>query len=218
MLNNIMNIDVDLDTLRMALVALECKQSETFTHSLRTGNISAAIASRLHSLFLEPHQVREAALLHDIGKLYIPSEILNKPEALTAREEENIEHHPLWGEQILLAMSDKTIRNYAVFVRQHHERPDGSGYPYKLTLDEIAMESRVINIADRYCAMTEHRPYRKACVPEFVINRLRGDIEAFFGREASKVIDALAKFEHLSLQQSPQKEVIPYELAGLAAA
>ncbi len=125
----------------------------------------------------------------------MPVSILEKKGSLTARERENIFHHPIWGERILLSLSDQRLRNLARFVRDHHELPDGSGYPSRLTLDEIDPASRIVNIADRFAAMTENRSYRKAVVPEFVIEILREDIWAFFGGEARKVIDVLAGFE-----------------------
>jgi putative nucleotidyltransferase with HDIG domain len=186
----------DNDAIIMALIALESAQEATYHHSIRTANVAEQIAANANcGLYLTPGEVRDAALLHDIGKLNVPLQILEKKGALTAREKETIYHHPIWGERILLSFADQRLRNLARFVKEHHELPNGSGYPSGLTLDEIDPVSRVINIADRFAAMTENRPYRKAVVPEFVIGILREDIRAFFGNEAGKVIEVLAGFE-----------------------
>jgi putative nucleotidyltransferase with HDIG domain len=186
----------DNDAIIMALIALESAQEATYHHSVRTANVAEQIAAKVDcGLYLTPNEVRNAALLHDIGKLNVPVQILEKKGALTAREKETIFHHPIWGERILLSFTDQRLRNLARFVLEHHELPDGSGYPSRLTLDEIDPVSRVINIADRFAAMTENRPYRKAVVPEFVIGILREDIRAFFGNEAGKVIEVLAEFD-----------------------
>lgn len=186
----------DNDAIIMALIALESAQEATYNHSIRTANVAVQIATKINcGIYLTPNEVRDAALLHDIGKLNVPLQILEKKGSLTARERENIFHHPIWGERILLSFADQRLRNLARFVREHHELPDGSGYPSRLTVDEIDPVSRVINIADRFAAMTENRPYRKAVVPEFVISMLRADIKAFFGNEAGKVIEVLSGFE-----------------------
>ena len=213
------------DIIQMALIALECVQEATYSHSIRTANVAVAIASKTGcGLYLTPNEVRDAALLHDIGKLNVPLQILEKKESLTARERENIFHHPIWGERILLSLADQRLRDLARFVREHHELPDGSGYPSKLTLDEIDPVSRVINIADRFAAMTANRPYRKAVVPEFVIEILRVDIKAFFGKEAEKVVEVLAGFETESVPRQARDaagvraQVHTFELPGLAMA
>lgn len=194
-------MDVNNDVVRMALISLEIAHEATYRHSARTAEVAVLIARNVDCSVwgTDPlnrlEDVRDAALLHDIGKLYCPAQILEKREALTDRERENIFYHPIWGEQVLLSMKDVRLRKLSRVVREHHELPDGSGYPSKLTLDGISALSRIINIADRFAAMTENRSYRKAVPAEFVIEILRMDIFAFFGRETGKVLDALAGFE-----------------------
>jgi len=183
------------DTVYIALKALKSAHKATFSHSIRVAKVAVRIAAKMDSeLDVTPNDVKDAALYHDIGKLFVPVHILEKNGALTLREKENVLPHPVWGEQILLTSSDHRVRNLARFVREHHESADGSGYPAKLTLDEINPVSRVINIADRFAALTENRPYREALAPEFAIETLKVDIKAFFGAEAGKVIDVLAAF------------------------
>lgn len=183
------------DTVYVAMKALKNVHKATFSHSIRTAKVAVKIAVKVsHRLSTVPSDVRDAAFLHDIGKLFVPLHILEKNGVLTTQEKENVWPHPIWGEQILLTSSDPRVRNLARFVREHHELADGSGYPSKLTLDEIHPASRVINLADRYAALTEDRPYREALSPELAIEILRPDIESFFGREAGEIVDVLAGF------------------------
>jgi len=187
------------DTVYIALSALKSAHKATFSHSIRVAKVAVRIAVKMGSgLEVTPNDVKDAALFHDIGKLFVPLHILEKNGALTVREKENVWPHPIWGEQILLTSADHRVRSLARYVREHHESADGSGYPAKLTLDEINPVSRVINIADRFAALTENRPYREALAPEFAIEILKADIKGFFGCEAGKVVDVLATFGAVS--------------------
>ena len=183
------------DTVYIAMKALKSAHKATFSHSIRVARVAEKITAKINPvLSLTPNDVKNAALFHDIGKLFVPVHILEKNGILTLQERENVLPHPIWGEQILLTSDDRRVRKLARFVREHHESADGSGYPSNLTLDEIDPVSRIINIADRFAALTENRPYRQALVPEFAIEILKGDIRDFFGSEAVKVVDALAGF------------------------
>jgi HD-GYP domain-containing protein (c-di-GMP phosphodiesterase class II) len=98
-------------------------------------------------------------MLHDIGKVGVPDEILNKPGGLTSQEFEVIRRHPELGAQILEHASLTDVR---AWVAAHHERPDGRGYPRGLRGQEIPVEARIVAVADAYEAMTSNRPYRSA--------------------------------------------------------
>ena len=188
------------DTVYLALRVLKGAHRATFSHSVGTARVALKLAAKLNpGLDLATNDIKDAALFHDIGKLFVPVHILEKDGTLTIEEKEHILPHPVWGEQILLESADPRVRNLARFVREHHELADGSGYPAGLTLDEIAPASRVINIADRFAALTENRPYRKALTPEFAIEFLQADIRDFFGLEAAKVVDVLAGFRTKAL-------------------
>jgi len=183
------------DTVYVALKALESLHTATLNHSIRTAEVAVKIAAKVSAgLHLASNDVRDAALCHDIGKLFVPVQILEKSGTLTLQERENVWPHPIWSEQILLASADGRVRNLARYVREHHEQADGSGYPSKLSLDEIDPVSRVINIADRFAALTEDRPYREALAPELALEILKPGIKDFFGCEAGKVTDVLAGF------------------------
>jgi HD-GYP domain-containing protein (c-di-GMP phosphodiesterase class II) len=104
--------------------------------------------------------VRMAGSIHDIGKLYIPAEILSKPSKLTALEFALIKEHSQKGYEILKNVESSWP--LAEIVYQHHERMDGSGYPRKLKGDDILMEARILAVADVVESMASHRPYRAA--------------------------------------------------------
>jgi putative nucleotidyltransferase with HDIG domain len=101
-----------------------------------------------------------AGLLHDIGKMEIPEEILCKPGPLTAQEWELIRRHPLAGAEILQPVAK--LQTASEIIRAHHERYDGSGYPYGLVGDAIPLEARVLTVADAYSVMIRGRVYRSA--------------------------------------------------------
>ena len=118
---------------------------------------------------VELDALRLGAMLRDVGKLHVPDYILQKPGALDAEERAAVHEHPLTGERILLARSNKTgappgetLRMAAAAIRSHHERLDGSGYPDGLESSAIPVLARIVAIVDVYAALTADRPYRAA--------------------------------------------------------
>jgi diguanylate cyclase (GGDEF)-like protein len=125
-------------------------------------------------LGLAPHvieQVRQAAQLHDIGKIAMPSAILDKPGPLDAEERDYIRRHTTIGERIINAAP--ALAEVAVLVRSSHERYDGDGYPDGLSGDAIPIGSRIISVCDAFDAMTSDRPYRLAMTPEDALAELQ---------------------------------------------
>jgi HD-GYP domain-containing protein (c-di-GMP phosphodiesterase class II) len=123
---------------------------------------------------LEPEELNEmarAAELHDIGKMAVPDEILNKPGPLDERETEFVRHHTLVGERILAAAP--ALESVAKLVRHSHESYDGSGYPDGLAGDEIPLAARIIAACDAFHAMTDDRPYQPAKSPKEAMAELR---------------------------------------------
>jgi putative nucleotidyltransferase with HDIG domain len=106
------------------------------------------------------HYLRIAGLLHDVGKIYVPAEILAKPATLTPAEFEIIKTHPQVGYEILKPVDFPWP--IPEIVLQHHEKNDGSGYPQGLTGDKIMLEAKILCVADIVEAMMSHRPYRPA--------------------------------------------------------
>ena len=140
--------------------ASEKRDPYTAGHQQRVALLACAVA---HAMGLEDERIegiRVAALLHDLGKIYIPAEILSKPAKLTEMEFGIMKTHPEVGWDIIRSVPFPWP--VADMVHQHHERLDGSGYPKGLTGDEILLESRIIAVADVVEAMSSHRPYRAA--------------------------------------------------------
>jgi HD-GYP domain-containing protein (c-di-GMP phosphodiesterase class II) len=115
-------------------------------------------------------RIRLAGLLHDVGKIGVPDSILQKPAPLTHDEYEQMKGHSVLGAAIVEA-ADRSVE--ARWVRHHHERIDGTGYPDRLAGDEIPLESRIIHVADAFEAMTSDRPYRLAPGHSYAIDELR---------------------------------------------
>lgn len=187
-----------LPSVQALMFALRQKSETHYTHSLRVSYVSVALARALHLDGDSVDDARCAALLHDIGKLAIRDSILNKPDTLNERDMEIMREHPLHGYKALMEVAD--LSKYAPYALQHHERPDGTGYPGNLPLESIHMISRILNIADRYSAMTEDRSYRKAhAAPEMVIASLELDTMRFFGKDKGKlIIETLHMFKRSS--------------------
>lgn len=149
-----------LDTVRSLIGALEAKDPYTRGHSERVAAYASAIGRYLNLDEKSVQTIEQAALLHDIGKLSLSHEVLNKPSQLSQEEQAEVRRHPWVGGDMILKIP--ALRHLADAVRAHHERLDGSGYPIGLRGEEIPQMARVLAIADAYDAMTTHRPYRAA--------------------------------------------------------
>jgi response regulator RpfG family c-di-GMP phosphodiesterase len=112
-----------------------------------------------------------AALLHDVGKVAVPQEILDKPAALTSAEWRTVVQHPRIGQVILEHAA--AVRDSVPIILHHHERYAGHGYPYGLRAKEIPLGARIVAIADAYDAMTHDRPYKRAITHDAAIAELR---------------------------------------------
>lgn len=140
--------------------ALEERDSYTGEHSESVVDLTARVAEALGLKQDEVELIRRAALLHDIGKVGIPDEILHKPGPLTDEEWEIMRQHPAIGERIIRAIPGQGA--LARIVRHEHERWDGKGYPDGISGEEIPIGARIILACDAYHAMVSDRPYRKA--------------------------------------------------------
>jgi diguanylate cyclase (GGDEF)-like protein len=157
-------------TLASALArAVDAKDSYTRSHCQTVSQLCSVIGTELGFDGGRLTRLRLAGLLHDVGKIGVPDAILNKPAKLTDDEYEHMKRHSLLGYDIVHA-ADMEIE--ARWVRHHHERFDGTGYPDGLAGGEIPLESRVILVADAFEAMTSDRPYRRAPGQSFAIVEL----------------------------------------------
>jgi PAS domain S-box-containing protein/putative nucleotidyltransferase with HDIG domain len=173
-------------TLEGAVIAMgnvvERRDPYTAGHERRVAELAVAVAARMGLDGDELDALRLAALIHDVGKISVPAEILSKPGRLTVNEFELIKVHAQSGHDVLLSIDfDQPV---ADMVLQHHERVDGSGYPGGLRGDEILRAARVIAVADVYEAMTSHRPYRPGLAPEAAVDELRGGAGSRYDPEA----------------------------------
>jgi diguanylate cyclase (GGDEF)-like protein len=175
-------------TLASALArAVDAKDSYTRSHCQTVSQLCGLIGAELGLEAGRLTRLRLAGLLHDVGKIGVPDAILNKPAKLTDDEYEHMKRHALLGYDIVQA-ADMELE--ARWVRHHHERFDGGGYPDGLAGEEIPLESRVILVADAFEAMTSDRPYRLAPGQSFAVREL--------GRHAGtqfdpRVVEALTR-------------------------
>ena len=147
-------------TIKAMSLTVESRDPYTAGHQERVADIAVAIAGRMNFSEERLRYLRMAGLIHDIGKLSVPAEILCKPTRLSEAEFNIMKEHPLTGYKILKEV--EFPYSLAQIVYQHHERLDGSGYPQKLSGDQILSEARILAVADVVEAMGSHRPYRPA--------------------------------------------------------
>jgi HD-GYP domain-containing protein (c-di-GMP phosphodiesterase class II) len=156
--------------LRSLLDKSEQKDTYTHNHSNRVQILSVKIVHKLGLSNEINYTIALASLFHDIGKFFIPDEILNKPSRLSDEEFNYIKMHSTYSSELL---KGKFIEDIADIVEEHHERLDGSGYPKGLKGDQIRIEARIIGVADSYDAMTSDRAYRRAMTPKEAIEELK---------------------------------------------
>lgn len=157
---------LSLQVMSALVATIDAKDKYTNGHSMRVAGYSKEIAKRIGKTRQEQEDIYYVGLLHDIGKIGIPVEIINKPSMLTAEEYEIIKTHPAIGSDILKNISE--MPDIGVAARWHHERYDGKGYPDGLKGGEIPELARIIGVADAYDAMTSKRSYRDI-LPQAVV-------------------------------------------------
>ena len=165
----------------------EAKSGETGQHVRRVAEYSKLLGIRLG---LDPKDVeylRIAAMMHDVGKLMISQEILEKPGKLTDEEYEIVKTHTTYGRDLLSNSEGSIMKLAKVIALEHHERWDGKGYPQGISGDQIDVYAQIVSVADVYDALTSERCYKKAWPPE----EARAEIIAQRGKQfAPKVVDA----------------------------
>jgi putative nucleotidyltransferase with HDIG domain len=152
-----------ITTLGVLSDGLEAKDAYTADHTDAVADLAVGVAKRLGAGEDEIRRVRYAALLHDIGKVAVPTEILRKPAALDARERAEIERHTIVGAQMIARIP--LFAGVDSLVRASHEHWDGNGYPDGLAGEDIPLGARIVCACDAWHAMTSDRPYRRALSP-----------------------------------------------------
>lgn len=151
-------------TVEALCAALSARDGYTGEHSAETLELVTAVTSQLALQAEEVETIADVALLHDIGKIGIPNEILHAPGKLSEQQWEVMKQHPVIGERIVARIPG--LEDVALAIRHEHERWDGKGYPDGLKGSEIPLASRIVLVCDAYHAMTSDRPYRTAMSEE----------------------------------------------------
>ena len=175
-------------TVHAFLEALAIREPDLLDHPDGLAGLAAAVGTRLGLGSAELDTVFRAARLHDLGKLAVPEEILNKRDPLDEGEWEFIHQHTLVGERILRA--SPAFRGVAPIVRSSHENWDGSGYPDNLHGEEIPLPSRIIRVCDAFVAMTSERPYRDALTVAAALDELERQSGSQFDPEVAQALVA----------------------------
>jgi putative nucleotidyltransferase with HDIG domain len=176
-------------TVEAIASALESRDPYTAGHQKRVADLAVAIAREMGLPENDLVGIHFGALIHDLGKIQVPSEILAKPGKLSKLEFELIKTHPQAGYDIIKGIEFPWP--VAAMVHQHHERIDGSGYPQGLRGEQIALEALILAVADVVEAMASHRPYR----PGLGIERALDEIQAKRGQwYCEEAVDACTRF------------------------
>lgn len=182
------NRQLFVGTVKALAAAIDGKDKYTRGHSERVSRISVAIGQRMGMTDEAVETLRISALLHDVGKIGVSDQILNKPTALTDEEFEIMKSHPKVGYKIMGQIP--AMENYLPGIYMHHEMINGAGYPQGLKGADIPLQARIISVADTYDAMIIDRPYQKGFSMEDTLNR----IKSFVGtRYDGKVVEALVE-------------------------
>jgi putative nucleotidyltransferase with HDIG domain len=188
------------DSVHRSIAALSaaqaCQDPLTVRHQERVADLAVAIGTELGLSRRQLAVLRLAAVVHDIGKMAIPPEILGKPGALSETEYAQVKAHCGIGFGILRALGSSLP--IAEIAYQHHERLDGSGYPRGLSGDQIILEARIVSVADVYDAMSSDRPYRAGMAVDVALEQLH----AMAGRLLD--IDAVEACERCVLESLPR--------------
>jgi putative nucleotidyltransferase with HDIG domain len=185
--------------VRALMVRLAERDGSTEEHTRRVAILAAQVGEELKLPATTRRHLAVGGLLHDIGKLSVPLEILRKPAGLTDEEYAAIKRHPEAGRRLLeeLGGFSSTVRD---LVSDHHERLDGRGYPRGLTEEELPLHTRILTVCDVYDALVSDRVYRAAWTPERAFELLRDDTGSAFDE---RCVEALARVVGLAPASAP---------------
>ena len=177
--------EANMDAIYMLAVASEARDADTGAHVRRIQHYSAQLARGLGLSDREAEKIGYSAILHDVGKIAVPDDILKKAGPLTDEERAEMNKHTLAGEQIL---SDKSFFDYArQIARGHHENYDGTGYPDGRSKDAIPLAARIVRLADVYDALRSPRVYKPAWTHDDTVRAIRDGAGTLFDRSLVRV-------------------------------
>ena len=176
-------------TLEALVNALEAKDPYLRGHSARVADLSATVAAQIGATDEQIEAVRTGGRLHDIGKIGIREEILNKQGPLTPAEYEHVKQHVTEGSQILAPLVH--LKDVIGLVRSHHERWDGKGYPDRLAGEAIPLGARIIGAVEIYDAMTTARPYQEKMSAEAAVERMRDLVGTVLDPAVHRALEAV---------------------------
>jgi putative two-component system response regulator len=180
---------ISVATLEALVNALEAKDPYLRGHSARVADLSAMVAAHMSCTDEQIESVRTGGRLHDIGKIGIREEILNKQGPLTEEEYDHVKQHVTVGSQILSPLVH--LGDVIGFVRSHHERWDGTGYPDRLKGEAIPLGARIIGAVEIYDALTTARPYQERMTPEIGVERMRGLVGTMIDPTVHQALEAV---------------------------
>jgi HD-GYP domain-containing protein (c-di-GMP phosphodiesterase class II) len=185
LLDKIIDTILSSSELLVNIIDLKDHDNYTFYHSVDVTILSLCIGTITLMDRNALYKLGMSALLHDIGKVFIPKEILNKNSYLSDVEFNRIKTHPYKGYQLLKENNSFPYRS-SIGVLHHHEKYNGTGYPFKLEADKISLLGRIIAVADVYSALTSDRPYRKALFPSEAMEYIMGGGDTLFDPDIVK--------------------------------
>ena len=201
-----------LDTIRAIAATIDARDGYTHRHSERVAALGGLLAQELGLPDDERERVELSGLLHDVGKIAVPDSILNKPGKLTPEEFAEMQKHPAHGARILGNIASPTIEAVIPGVRYHHEKWDGTGYPDRLTGEDIPLLGRMLGVADFYDALTSARTYRAAMDPAEAIALIEKGAGSHFDPRIAAA--AVRLFERGELMV----EILPSEIRSVSPA
>lgn len=182
--------EAHVSTIYMLAAASEAKDQDTGDHLRRIYRHTKALAQELGIEEDEAERLASAGILHDVGKMHVPDDILKKPARLTSDEMGTMREHTVWGERILGEQPFfSTARRIA---RSHHENWDGSGYPDAVRGEAIPIEARIVHLVDVYDALTSERVYKPAWLPQQAIDFIVEQSGKMFDPELVRIFQQIA--------------------------
>jgi putative nucleotidyltransferase with HDIG domain len=180
-----------LDALRRLALAAEYRDDNTHEHTERVADLAARLARHLGCDDRTVWLVRQAAPLHDLGKIAVPDHVLLKPGRLTSEEFEVVKTHAVLGARVLADSESDLLQAAERVARSHHERWDGAGYPDGLAGEDVPLEGRLVHVADVFDVLVHERPYKESGTVEAAAEEIRRGAGTQFDPDVVRAFEAL---------------------------